>query len=722
MSKYNVLFIAVDDLCSVDDQLSLLIPGFDLPNLRRLKDSGTNFRRGYCTVPVCGPARAAMMTGLSPAETGVLSNNSEWYEAGIRPEHTQNYRFRQAGFWCGTAGKIFHGYGPQQQYIHDALYDDKRFYVSSWMPVERFKYGGAEGHAYAGDEARFYDYQMASFAIKHLQTYSGSRPWYFELGFFKPHTPYDAPVWCYEAVDWQDVTMPEAWKDGWTVPPFMDDWMLRALNSLSAQPDEWSAEQMEYWQKSVRNYAASALWFDHNLGRVLDALDASPFAQNTIVSLYSDHGYHLGEQGHWHKFTLYEAAGRAPMVIRVPGQKPKSIETPVLHHDIFATLHDYCDITPKAGSRGRSLRALIEEGQDTALAQRAVPTFWYGSCAIAWQQYRAILAGDGGFQLFDVEADVWLQNDISQTDPQAEAVKDLLLEAMQDWGWSVVIDGTLRSHGGSIASYLEQSTDLDSDIALMAPTTVIFGSGVPLGRAPYASDLWLRTWRGQALKLPSHIRDVAIMSKSQKLAVHANAQDGTLFIHPWDTADLDIFLGSGDRVFNGTRGRAKIRTGGGSNRVHLIAQGKRSELWLGTGNDTITAVAGAQIIHATGGTNQIRLAGDGADVVHSGHGRNVISTGGGDDTIHITGGQNVVDPGTGSNRIVLRRTGQPQVLKNLGAGKNIIDLSDFRGLKPIWRLQDEAHVLSCSDEEIRFEEADLAQIKAMIKGWPRACE
>ena len=713
---WNVLFIAVDDLCSVDDQLRILIPGHDLPNLRRLKSSGTTFRRACSTVPVCGPARAALMTGLSPAETGVLSNHVEWRDCGIRPEHAQNYRFRQAGYWCGTAGKIFHGYGPQPQPIHDTLYDSPRFRVTSWVPPTPVSLGGAEGRAFTGDESRFYDHQMASLAIEHLHNHQGDRPWYFELGFYKPHTPYDAPLWCYEAVDWRDVQMPEAWKDGWTVPPFLDEWMIRSLQKLTADPASWTADQLEYWQKSVRNYAAAALWFDHNLGRVLDALDASRFADSTIVSLYSDHGYHLGEQGHWHKFTLYEAASRAPMVIRVPGRTPREIDIPVQHHDIFATLHDYCAIVPHAGTRGRSLRRLIETGADPDLAARSVPSFWYGLCSIAWGDHRAILSGDGSLQIFDVRSDIWLQNDLSADADLACEARERLLATMQEWGWSLVGREGALSQGASLGSHIEGAARHDE--ALLAPVSVVFGSELPSGIGPHCIDLWLRSWRSAHVDLPVQVRDVTMAIRAPAIAIRGNDRDGHLYLSEWYTGTLDLYTGRGSRVFGGTRGNARIRTGPGNNRIHMICAGRRSEIWLGAGDDVVTSSAGSHVIHARHGSNRIRLGGKGSNEIHCGHGRNSVTGGLGDDLFHVGAGTNRIDPGGGRNRIVLTRTGMPQVLLGLDAGTCRFDMSDFVGLRPAWqRISDRVHLLQCNDEQIRFEGLTIEAIKAAIEGW-----
>src|SRR5690606_1535585 len=120
----------------------------------------------------------------------------------------------------------------------------------------------------------------------------------------------------------EDVHLDDNWNQVWEVSAFADAYVRQFGGGGGLDPDTWSASKELAIRHEIRNYAAGALFMDAMLGRVLDALAASTFANDTVVTFYSDHGYHLGDRNRWHKFTLYEQAARAPMIIKVPGQTP----------------------------------------------------------------------------------------------------------------------------------------------------------------------------------------------------------------------------------------------------------------------------------------------------------------------------------------------------------------------------------------------------------------
>lgn len=721
---YNFLFISVDDLCSIDDQVSLLIPGYDLPNLRRLKDKGTDFRRSYCPVPICGPSRASTMSNLSPAETGVLNNAYNWWDCGLRPEHMMNYRFKRAGYFMGSAGKVFHGYGPQQPWIHSVIYDTPRLPVDSWLPPRdtRRDMGGRLGWAYTGDETKFYDHVMASRFVKFVEDYDGSRPWFYEVGFYKPHTDYDAPLRIYESLDWRRVVMPEAWKAGWNAPQFVQENLVQGLFSdLSTHPDQWTEEMHERWQKSVRNYAASALWMDEQLGRLLDALDASDYADNTIVSLYSDHGYHLGDQGHWHKFTLYEAAARTPHVVYVPGLAPQEVWSPVSHLDLYATLMDFAGIPRSSSQRGVSQRSWIEAGKGDT--QRPVPTFWFGSCSVGYKDFRATIYSDGSFELFDAINDPWLTTNLAATHTDADQVRSVLLDTMRDWGWSVVEEGEAVRTGTIARTFLGGASQAN----LTARHNVMFGNVDPTGRSPYYQQVWRgSTDRGgkdhvHDWTVPAGMEEMAVTEWTHldRVTIKGGYTGNRIVMDDWTWGTKTFLLGHGDNELAGTnlpRGTVRIHSGSGNDILRSNANWW-SDVYLGDGNDRLMVTgSGGHRVMAVSGTNVIETnAGD--DEIHTGHGNNVIRTGKGNDRILIEGGKNDIDPGPGKNVVQIGRTGLPQIIRNMDAGDTRIDLSDFGGLPLRWVSEkDDRHRMTTGDESVLFIGLGLNDLKNRIIG------
>ena len=282
MPKPNFIFIAADDLCQID-MLQRLVTGFRMPNYERLAASGTEFRRAYCAVPICEPARTAVMTGISPFATRSFDLNISWKDI-VRPEHLWTYRLREGDepYHMVTQGKIFHGYVAVPQSVYDVLYDDTRFGFS-YTPsgVETVQNGGSHGTGYIGNEHQWYDHQVATRAINFLNSYAGAKPFWCEVGFQKPHTPFEAPQRCFEAVPLENVILPTEWQGGWDTVPFARTYMTDEKADEDPNPANWTEAKLDYIRLTIRSYAAAALFMDDQLGRVLDAPDFAVAATDT---------------------------------------------------------------------------------------------------------------------------------------------------------------------------------------------------------------------------------------------------------------------------------------------------------------------------------------------------------------------------------------------------------------------------------------------------------
>ena len=347
----NVLFIAVDDL---NDWTNCMggRKGVHTPNLDRLAARGMLFTNAHCAAPACNPSRVAIMTGVAPASSGVYNNSQEWRQsprladAVTMPEH-----FRAGGYTAFGCGKIFHalswitdGYGKQQN--EAGLWD---YYWPSattpmpdpqWPKAARAKRTPngylhskpiAVGKSIEGRPSHFFDwapddqpesgtadYKVVSWAAGELAK-KRDKPFFQAVGIFRPHIPWYVPSKYFDLYPEEDVFLPKVKEDD------LDDVPAIGQRSIRKRWHRWVVENDE-WRPAVRGYLASISFADAQVGRLLDALDASPHAKNTIVVLWSDHGMHIGEKQQWEKFTLFEESTRVPLMFIVPGvTKPGSI-------------------------------------------------------------------------------------------------------------------------------------------------------------------------------------------------------------------------------------------------------------------------------------------------------------------------------------------------------------------------------------------------------------
>ena len=372
-SRPNVLFIAIDDLrpalgCYGD-------PLARTPHIDRLAAGGRTFLAAYCQQAVCGPSRASILTGLRPDRTRVWHNRHRIRDS-LPDVVTLPQLFKDAGWHAQGLGKVFSG---------DRREDDPR----SWSvpAVIRGKgmrnlvargEGGGKGApteaADVGDDA-YADGRLATLAIETLEELRG-RPFFLAVGFFRPHLPFAAPRRFWDlhdpaAFDLDDpgptAGAPEhAWPDH-------DE-----LGGYAAVLHDERVTAAEA-RRLRHGYYAAVSFVDAQVGRVLDALGRLGLADDTIVVLWGDHGYSLGEAGHWCKATNFERDTRVPLVIRVPGMgRPGTPAAALVESvDIYPTVAALAGLAPPADLDGRSLVPQLEDplapGRDVAMSQFARP-------------------------------------------------------------------------------------------------------------------------------------------------------------------------------------------------------------------------------------------------------------------------------------------------------------------------------------------------------------
>jgi arylsulfatase A-like enzyme len=412
----NVLMISVDDM---NDWVGCLggYPGVRTPHIDRLAQSGVLFTDAHCAAPVCNPSRTALLTGLSPATSGIYDNNRYWRPAlpGVvtLPEY-----FKQHGFHVAGAGKVFHhvaGFNPPGQWDEFQLqvFDDPWYRRAEWYPWVK-KIPAPGGHPFNGlrdfpgefdwgvlpiAERQYGDMAAVRWAEEFLARRHG-KPFFAAVGLWHPHIPMFAPQRYFDLYPEDGVRLPIVPEDDLDdIPPVGQKF------AASRRAEHERILREGKWREAVRAYLASISFADAMVGRLLDALDRSPHAAGTIVVFWSDNGWHLGEKQHWHKSTLWQRSTHVPLILRASAARDsgKPRRQPVSLLDLYPTLIDLCGLPSKDGLDGASLAPLL---RDPAARRRpAVVTYLPDNHAVCTERWRYIRYRDGAEELYDRAAD-----------------------------------------------------------------------------------------------------------------------------------------------------------------------------------------------------------------------------------------------------------------------------------------------------------------------------
>jgi arylsulfatase A-like enzyme len=401
-AKRNVLFIAVDDL---NDWISPLggHPQTITPNFERLAKRSVNFTRAYCNAPLCNPSRASIMTGIRPSTSGVYENEQEWRKSPVLAQAvTLPQHFRENGYAVMGSGKTYHDRFPDPR-SWDEYYPalDKQKPDDPVPPnpplngipkAAHFDWGPV-----ANPDADMGDYKVVSWVGEQLRK-QRDQPLFLACGIYRPHLPWYVPQKYFDMYPLDSIQLPKV------NPDDLDD--VPAMGRKYARPEGDHARVVEYgqWKKAVQGYLASITFADAQLGRLLDAFESSPYASNTNIVLWSDHGWHLGEKLHWRKFTLWEEATRNVMMMSGPGITPARCDRVVSLIDIYPTLIDWCGLSKREGLEGRSLMPLLRN-PSAKWDHPALTTYHRNNHSLRTERWRYIRYSDGGEELYDHDAD-----------------------------------------------------------------------------------------------------------------------------------------------------------------------------------------------------------------------------------------------------------------------------------------------------------------------------
>ena len=367
--KPNVLFIAVDDLRpEINASGSKLIK---TPNLDRIAARGTTFDRAYCQQAVCSPSRSSLMTGRRPDATRVWDLETHFRKA-LPDAITVAQHFKNHGYYSQSMGKIFHGgfddapsWSEPSQYPKATPYASPEALKMIADPANIDKKGRARGPAVESADVpddTFIDGKVARLAVATLaKLKQKEQPFFLAVGMAKPHLPFVAPKKYWDLYNPNDIYVPAYQKLPAGAPEFVGH-NNSELKSYADIPNDGAIDDAT--ARHLRHgYYAAISYMDAQVGLILDALEKEGLVENTIIVLWGDHGWQLGEHGLWHKHTNFEIAARAPLLISMPGQKAAGRKSASLAEfiDIYPTLADACGLPKPKDIDGVSLRPILDD-------------------------------------------------------------------------------------------------------------------------------------------------------------------------------------------------------------------------------------------------------------------------------------------------------------------------------------------------------------------------
>ena len=414
--KPNVLFLAVDDL---NDWVGCLggHPQAKTPNIDALAERGILFEQAHCAAPLCSPSRTAVMTGLRPSTTGIYGNLN-WFRdlPAYREWVTLPQYFRKHGYLAWGGGKLYHQ--PHGKFSDPTSWDEQ-YSTSMGTPRppanKRYRHGLRESFSNAilarlidwspidGATQETADWKTADGAARFLKR-DHQKPFFLGCGIYLPHLPWYLPREYFEMHPLETILLPPHRPDDFEDIPEGGRRMASKAGEIIRNSGKW--------KEAVQGCLAAGSFADACVGHVLHALEKSRYAENTIVVLWGDHGYDVGEKK-FAKSALWEQTTRTPLIIHLPETlggniKAGSCSRPVSLMDLYPTLLDLCGLPPNPKIEGRSIAPLVRDPQ-AEWPYPAVITHsphWHGpNHAVRSERFHYINYGRGGEELYDVIKD-----------------------------------------------------------------------------------------------------------------------------------------------------------------------------------------------------------------------------------------------------------------------------------------------------------------------------
>jgi arylsulfatase A-like enzyme len=423
-ARPNVLFISIDDL---NDWVGVFggNPQMKTPNMDRFANEGSVvFQNAHCAGPVCGPSRSALMSGFRPDRTGAYGNSQNMLKSPLVQEFaTLPEYFSQHGYRTISRGKIFHSHNTANgvdrgQWAWDeydpgeggGAVDKSRYYsrrngIYGGKQMENSPFSAATGSEFGwgptvGGKEDTPDYKTALWAADLLQEPS-EKPFFLAVGIFRPHLPWYVPQEYFDRYPLEDVVPPEV------DPKDLEDILNRKGEVEFGPTDDylWASQSEELLKRATRAYMACSSYADDCVGLILDGLAKSPYRDNTIVVIWGDHGWHLGEKLRYRKATLWAESTRMPLTVRLPEMNTRQ---DCLHAvnllDLHQTLVELCGLPIREAIDSRSLAPLLENPQRD-WPYPSVTTAGLGNHSVMYEDWHYIQRANGTNELYHLKTD-----------------------------------------------------------------------------------------------------------------------------------------------------------------------------------------------------------------------------------------------------------------------------------------------------------------------------
>ncbi|MBL9114670.1 MAG: sulfatase [Verrucomicrobiaceae bacterium] len=419
-NKPNILFIAIDDQNDWIGHLGGHVMAMT-PHIDKLAARGTTFLNAHCQAPLCNPSRTSLLLGLRPTTTGVYGLSPwfrtlpKWKDRVTLPQHFENH-----GYLTAATGKIYHGgtgggagraKGKKKGDTMKSEFQVTAPYggVGSKPPKKLVDPTPMGNHALVdwgvwpldNDDTGKGDYQVASWTVEQIKNAPKDKPFFIAAGFFLPHVP------CYATQKWFDLypdddsVLPKVLENDRADTPRFSWYLHWEL----PEPRLKFLKEAGQWRNLVRSYLACVSFTDSQVGRLLTALEESGHADDTIVVLWGDHGWHLGEKEITGKNTLWDRGTKVPLVFAGPGVTAgQKCAQPAELLDIYPTLIDLASVPPRDDLEGISLAPQLKDA-GTKRERPAITSHNQGNHGIRSENWRYIRYADGSEELYDMKND-----------------------------------------------------------------------------------------------------------------------------------------------------------------------------------------------------------------------------------------------------------------------------------------------------------------------------
>lgn len=397
-NKPNIVFIAIDDM---NDWVGYMDghPQAITPNMDKLANEGVAFMNAHSVAPGCSPSRNALLYGVEPYKSGLYA----FYDHSIHKQLHQKYTslpqfLKENGYATYGAGKIHHG--PEKSELEWTGYLETDNHKKQFARGKGFGKGSkASYRPTTNPYGELYDHQVASYGIDVIGK-KHDKPYFAAIGLVKPHLPFDCPVEFYDALP-EKITPPELLEND------LDDIGVEG-NSMRRAGDDKKFKAQKVWGKVRRAYLSCISWADYNVGRVLEAVENSPQADNTIVILWSDHGFHLGEKKSFRKFTLWEESSRVPFIIhdrrQTETKKQRKVEQAVSLINVYRTIAELASLQAPKYVDGFSLVPQLND-QNSPVKAPAIASWGRGNYSVRTENWRLIQYFDKTQELYNNQKD-----------------------------------------------------------------------------------------------------------------------------------------------------------------------------------------------------------------------------------------------------------------------------------------------------------------------------